>query len=117
MSVWSNLLLGAGAGFVTAAVAWKLADRKLEARFDAGAKQLQSATREGRATLEARLARGRRELDTRVRQIVESEVPPRVQIALATSLARYGITPETGRNVAVALAAARRTGLLGVQVI
>jgi len=115
MSVWSNLLVGAGAGLVTGLVVWKVADAKLNTRFATGAKQLQSATGEGRAQLERRLAQGRQELDRRVRTLVEDEVPPRVQLALATSLAQYGITPETGRNVALALAAARRTGLLGLR--
>jgi len=108
------VLFGAGAGALVALGVWALASKRLDARFTAGAKQLDQELGHGRSTLEARLAAGRRELDHRIRVQVENEVPPRVQTAMAQTLARYGVTPDTGRRVALALAAAERAGLLGV---
>ena len=108
-------VVGMGAGAVTALGVWYLATRKLDARLTAGADDLNAALGAGHATLTSRLAAGRQQLDERVRTQVEDEVPPRVQIAMAQTLAQYGITPETGRNISLALAAAQRAGLLGVR--
>ena len=105
-------LISVVAGGAAATAVWWMANRKLGARFDAGAAQLQAATGTGQAELNRRFTAGRRQLDTQVRRSVEDAVPPLVHTAVTETLNQYGITPDVGRTLAVVVAGARRTGLI-----
>jgi hypothetical protein len=84
----------------------------LDRELDKGVQRVQGEFGGGEAELERQLAAGRAELIREVKRQVSREVPPQVERSLTQTLNTYGITPETGRRVSLALAAVERMGLL-----
>ena len=109
---WSlQLGLGALAGAGVTWLVWRWASVKLDKQLTAGAEQLVAQMSAGEAEFEQRLARGRQELTRQVQREVEARVPQAVSNTIVQTLARYNITPETGRQIDEAFRLAEQAGV------
>jgi hypothetical protein len=107
-----TIVLGGLGGLAGTVAVWWLVSRSLDKQLQAGGQELSTELLTGRGELESRLAEGRRELTDRIRQEVATQVPPTVRRELESTLARYNITPATGRQISSVLTAAERMGFL-----
>lgn len=108
-----RVLLSLAGGLLGAAIVWSFASRALDAQLARGLDDVGQRLTGGEAQFQRLLAQGRTELSGQLKREINEQVPPLVRRELTRTLSSYGITPETGRRVAVALAAAERAGLLG----
>lgn len=102
------LILGAGAGAIVGLIVWRYAQSRLERDFAKGTAQLAQRLGLGEEQLRARIAEGREQL----RGQIARDLPPIVRATFDQRLSSYGITPETGRQLARLLAIAEDRGLL-----
>jgi len=86
----TDLFWGAIGGGIAAGFVWMLANRAIDRQLQQGA------------------ARMRPQIQAAVRE----QVPPAVRAELTATLARYNITPETGRQLNAALTLADTAGLI-----
>lgn len=103
---------GAAGGILGALAIWAFAGSQLDKQLQRGATDLASGLDIGRSELESRLSGGRQELVTAIRTEVQSQVPPVVRRELESTLRRYNITPNTGRQISTVLDAADRIGII-----
>lgn len=108
-----RILLSLAGGVLGAALVWQFASRALDAQLAQGLEDVGARMSGGEAQFQRMLSQGRVQLSSQLKQEINEQVPPLVRAELTRTLTSYGITPETGRRVAVALAAAERAGLLG----
>lgn len=108
------VLLGAAGGLAAGVVVALFASRTLDQKLTEGSATLSERLGSGREELEAAFAEGRRDLERLVSERVRVEVPPVVRREVEASFARYGLTPDTGRQIAQVLSYAERAGLLGI---
>lgn len=95
------LALGALGGAAAAGAAWVVIDRLIDKRFE----------REALDLIDAARPRLRKEIRTEL----EREIPDQVKKAIDDKLSSYGITPETGRQIASVLDTADNWGLIGLR--
>lgn len=107
-----RFLLALVAGAVGGALVWRVAAKRLDRQLTVGLDQLSGELTAGGQTLQRRLEAGRAELRSVLDAELARTVPPMVRAEIVTTLHRYNITPQMGRQVAVLLAAASRAGLL-----
>jgi acyl-CoA synthetase (AMP-forming)/AMP-acid ligase II len=107
-----KLVFGLSGGIVGGLLVWWIASRAVDKSFSAGAARISGELTSGGAELDARLAQGRRELEQKVREQVQAQVPAAVDRQLRTTLARYGITEATGRQITNVLNNAERMGII-----
>lgn len=110
-----SVLLGAAGGLLAGLVVAVVASRTLDDKLAAGSSTLTERLGAGRGELEEAFAAGRRDLERLVSERVQAEVPPVVRREVEASLGRYGLTPDTGRQIAQVLSYAERAGLLGLR--
>lgn len=108
-------LLGAAGGLAAGLVVALVASRTLDQKLSEGSGTLTERLGAGREELEAAFAEGRRDLERLVSERVRTEVPPVVRREVEASLSSYGLTPDTGRQIAQVLSYAERAGLLGLR--
>lgn len=108
-------LLGAAGGLAAGLVVALVASRLLDQKLSEGSSTLTERLGSGREELEAAFAEGRRDLERLVSERVRTEVPPVVRREVEASLSSYGLTPDTGRQIARVLSYAERAGLLGLR--
>ena len=106
--MWKSLALGALAGGIVGGIAFAYGSRKLDQQVEEGAVRMAADLGIGADQLRAELNRGREELRAQIRR----QVPPLVEDQLEITLDRYGITPQTGRQMAIVLARAEEYGLI-----
>jgi hypothetical protein len=109
MKPWLWAALG---GTVAALGVWALVRRGLDNALERGGADLRERLGAGGADLERQLTRARNDLGTEIKVAVLREVPPQVEQTIRSTLTSYGITPDTGRRLDLALAAAERLGVL-----
>lgn len=107
-----TVLFGVAGGLLGGLGVWWYASRQLDKSFAQGAARISGELTTGGAELDARLQQGRAELEAEVRRQVATQVPPAVDRQLRTTLARYGITEATGRQITNVLNQAERMGIL-----
>lgn len=97
---WQNVSWAALGGGLAALGIWMVASRALDKQFAGGAAQLRSQLSTGGSALNARIAAGRRELQAELGQQIQTQVPLLVERSLRTTLLGYGLTPQSGRELA-----------------
>ena len=107
-----TLVLGGLGGLAGTVAVWWLISHALDKQLESGGQELSSGLLTGRAELERRLSEGQVELTRRIREEVSTQVPPTVRRELEATLARYSITPDTGRQISSVLSYAERMGLI-----
>ena len=113
-STVGSVLLGAAGGLLAGVGVALVASRILDQRLAEGSTTLTERLGAGREELDAAFAEGRVELERLVADRVRAEVPPVVRREVERSLSSYGLTPDTGRQIAQVLNYAERAGLLGL---
>lgn len=108
-----RLFLALTAGALGAALVWGLASRALDRQLAEGLDAVGGRITGGEAELQRRLMAGRAQLQNELKREITLTVPPLVEREMIRTLAGYGITPQTGRRLSIALAGAERLGLLG----
>ena len=94
-------LIGALGGAVVTFAVWKIASSQLDREFDRAAAQI--------------LERGEAQLRQEIVRTLDAEIPRRVDAEMAQQFRNMNMTPETGRQLANALALAERVHLIGVR--
>ncbi len=112
MRAWVAFAAGMGGGALVGVILWWYAGRKLDQAFVTGEAQLADRLGVGTAQLQQRFAAGRQELRTQITREVDAALPGAVRYNVAQAFANYGITPETGRQVATILNYADRIGVI-----
>ena len=107
-----TIAAGTAGGLLGALAVWAFAGSALEKQLTSGATDLAAGLDVGRTELTQRLAEGRQQLRTQIRTEVQAQVPPVVRRELETTLRRYNITPDTGRQISSTLALVERLGLI-----
>jgi hypothetical protein len=113
-STVGSVLLGAAGGLLAGVGVALVASRILDQRLAEGSSTLTERLGAGREELDAAFAEGRAQLERLVADRVRDEVPPVVRREVERSLSSYGLTPDTGRQIAQVLSYAERAGLLGL---
>ena len=108
-----RLLLALTAGALGAAIVWRFASRALDKQLADGLTRVGAQMSGGEAQLQRKLMQGRSELQNTLKGEINAVVPPLVEREMIRTLAGYGISPQTGRQLAIVLGAAERHGLLG----
>lgn len=96
-----TLLMGAAGGAVVGFAAYLIIGRYMDAKLAEG----------GRAML----ASAEGELGTSLRAQLDRQIPPLVHQQMTQTLNGYGLTPQTGQQIARVLSSAERYGLLGLR--
>ena len=109
-----SVLLGAAGGLLAGVGVALVASRILDQRLAEGSTTLTERLGAGREEIDAAFAEGRVERERLVADRVRAEVPPVVRREVERSLSSYGLTPDTGRQIAQVLNYAERAGLLGL---
>jgi hypothetical protein len=109
-----SILIGAAGGLLAGVGVAVFAARTLDQKMTEGSATLTERLGAGREELEDALADGRRELEAEVVTRVRAEVPPVVRREVERTLLSYGLTPDTGRQIAQVLSYAEQAGLLGI---
>lgn len=100
--------IGASVGAIVGLGVWWFASKRLEQGFRDGSREMARQVGMGEDQLERRLTEGRAMLQAQIRE----QVPPIVRSTIDQRLTSYGITRETGAQLARLLEVADRTGLL-----
>lgn len=93
-----TFVVGGVAGGLLALIVWKVASKAIDKQLAEGGKAL--------------LRSAETQLRTEGVAIIRREVPPLVQAQMTTTLRNFGLTPETGRQIATVLNYADRVGII-----
>ena len=92
------LVVGGAAGGLIAFAVWKVASRAIDKQLAEGGKAL--------------LRSAESQLRTEATAVIRREVPEQVRTQMTATLRNFGLTPETGRQIATVLNYADRVGII-----